>query len=57
MDESANRRLPRYPFGAGATENVVDYYFKYTTTNNAACAKKGINSGTGNSGDIATFCA
>jgi hypothetical protein len=57
MDESANRRLPRYPFGAGATENVVDYYFKYTTTNDAACAKKGINSGTGNSGDIATFCA
>jgi hypothetical protein len=43
-------------FGGTAVPNVVDYYFRYTTSNSTACAKKWINSGTGNSGDIATFC-
>ncbi len=44
-------------FGPGATANAIDFYFKYTTSNSAACASKWINSATGNSGDIATICA
>jgi hypothetical protein len=36
--------------------DTPDYYFKYTTSNSAACAKKWIDSATGDSGDIATFC-
>jgi hypothetical protein len=44
-------------FGSGATNGGGDFWFKYTTSNSAACAKKWINAFTGNSGDIATFCA
>jgi hypothetical protein len=44
-------------FGPSATYAVPDYFFKYKAKNAAACAKTWINSGTGNSGDIATFCA
>jgi hypothetical protein len=45
-------------FGAGATNGATDdYWFKYTTSNSAACAKKWIDASTGDSGDIATFCA
>src|SRR5439155_7408505 len=44
-------------YGGDSTYTVGDYYFKYTTKNAAACSKKWINSVTGNSGDIATFCA
>jgi hypothetical protein len=44
-------------FGSSATYAVPDYFFKYKAKNAATCAKTWINSGTGNSGDIATFCA
>ena len=45
-------------FGSGASNGATDdFWFKYTTTNSAACAKKWINASTGNGGDIATFCA
>jgi len=36
--------------------DTPDYYFRYTTSNSAACKKKWIDSITGDSGDIATFC-
>ena len=44
-------------FGAGATPNVSDFYFKYHTGNSAACSKTWVNAATGNAGDIATFCS
>ena len=44
-------------FGSAATGGAGDYWFKYTTANSAACAKKWIDASTGDSGDIATFCA
>jgi phospholipase/lecithinase/hemolysin len=43
-------------FGVNAADNVSDFYFKYKTANSLACSNKWINSATGNSGDIATFC-
>jgi hypothetical protein len=43
-------------FGASATGNVVDYWFKYHTPNAAACANTWVNAATGDAGDIATVC-
>jgi len=45
-------------FGSGATNgNTLDFYFKYTTNNSAACASRWTNAATGNGGDIATVCS
>ena len=43
-------------FGASATGNVVDYWFKYHTPNAAACTSTWVNAATGDAGDIATVC-
>lgn len=44
-------------FGGSATFSVSDFYFKYITTDSGACLKQWVNSGTGNSGDIASVCS
>jgi hypothetical protein len=45
-------------FGNTASNgNTLDFYFKYTTNNSAACASRWTNAATGNGGDIATFCS